>query len=98
MDRPLWEPATALLIGLLLGLERQRSHRGEAELFAGIRTFPVLTLGGYLAAATGQMAVLVVFVAAVGGLAVASYARKADRLAGGTTEAVVVAAPLLGAL
>jgi uncharacterized membrane protein (DUF4010 family) len=97
MDRPLWEPGTALLIGLLLGLERQRSHSGEAELFAGIRTFPVLTLGGYLSAATGQPAVVVAFVVAVAGLAIASYAR-AERLGGATTEAVAVAAPLLGAL
>ena len=58
MDTPLPGAVVALLIGLLLGLERERSQRDEAELFAGIRTFPILTLGGYLAAMTGQAAAL----------------------------------------
>jgi uncharacterized membrane protein (DUF4010 family) len=98
MDAPLTGAGTALLIGLLLGLERQRSHREEQELFAGIRTFPVLTLGGYLAATTGQSLVLAVFVLAIAGLAIASYLRTPPGRAGATTEAVAVAAPVLGAL
>ena len=41
----------ALLVGLLLGLERERSQRGDGERpFAGIRTFPLLSLAGYVAA------------------------------------------------
>jgi uncharacterized membrane protein (DUF4010 family) len=98
MDAPLTGAGTAILIGLLLGLERQRSHRGEPELFAGIRTFPVLTLGGYLAATSGKDIVLAVFVLAIAGLAIASYVRTASGNAGATTEAVAVAAPVLGAL
>jgi hypothetical protein len=43
--------AQALLIGLLLGLERERARAGErVEGFAGIRTFPLFTLAGFLAA------------------------------------------------
>ena len=40
--------AIALLIGLLLGLERERSQKQQDErLFAGIRTFPLLSLAGF---------------------------------------------------
>lgn len=98
MGTPLGGAVTALLVGLLLGLERERSHRGEPELFAGIRTFPMLTLGGYLAAATGERLVLAVFLAAVAGLAIASYVRTSEKQTGATTEVVAVFAPLLGAL
>jgi uncharacterized membrane protein (DUF4010 family) len=98
MLTPLSGAATAILLGMLLGLERERSHHGEPELFAGIRTFPMLTLGGYLAAATGERLVLVAFLLAVGGLAIAAYVRDADHQAGATTEVVAVFAPLLGAL
>jgi len=98
VDAPLTGAGTAILIGLLLGLERERSHRDEHELFAGIRTFPVLTLGGYLAASTGQALVLAVFLLAVAALAVAGYLRTSAGGPGITTEAVAVAAPILGAL
>jgi len=98
MDAPLTGAGTAILIGLLLGLERERSHREEHELFAGIRTFPVLTLGGYLAATIGHGLVLAVFVLAVAALALAAYLRTSEGRPGITTEAVAVAAPILGAL
>ncbi len=98
MQTSLWGAASALLVGLLLGLERERAHRGEPELFAGIRTFPMLSLGGYLAATTGHALALVSFVLGVAGLAVVSYARKMERPAGATTEVVALSAPLLGAL
>ena len=40
--------AQSLLIGLLLGLEREaRAPRRKREGFAGIRTFPLFTLGGF---------------------------------------------------
>jgi uncharacterized membrane protein (DUF4010 family) len=98
MDAPLTGSVTAVLIGLLLGLERERAHRNEPELFAGIRTFPVLTLGGYLAATTGNHLVLAAFVLGVAGLAIAAYVRTSQGQVGATTEAVAVAAPVLGAL
>ena len=51
--------AIALLIGLLLGLERERSQKQQQErLFAGIRTFPLLSLCGYLAALGSRWAAL----------------------------------------
>ena len=39
-----------LLIGLLIGLERQHSQKADEPLFAGFRTFPVIALTGFLAA------------------------------------------------
>jgi uncharacterized membrane protein (DUF4010 family) len=98
MEKDLAHAATAVLLGLLLGLERQRSHKDEPELFAGIRTFPVITLGGYLAMATGHPWLLALFMAAVAGIAIAAYAGGGRRQGGATTEVVAVCAPLLGAL
>jgi len=43
-----WQGGMALLIGLLIGLERQHSQRGDEPLFAGVRTFPIIVLSGYL--------------------------------------------------
>ena len=40
----------ALLMGLLIGLEREHSQKGEGALFAGVRTFPLIALIGFLAA------------------------------------------------
>jgi uncharacterized membrane protein (DUF4010 family) len=98
VDTVLGGAALAILVGLLLGLERERAHRGEGELFAGIRTFPLLTLGGYLAAATGERLVVVAFLAGIAGLAIAAYARRSETQPGATTEVVAAVAPLLGVL
>jgi uncharacterized membrane protein (DUF4010 family) len=91
--------AQSLLIGLLLGLERERSRGAEeAEGFAGIRTFPVFTLAGFLAAVVTGHAPLALpaLVIAVGALAVAFHA-AAPAGKGATTEAAALLAVLLGA-
>ncbi len=98
VDPALQGALTALLIGLLLGLERQRSHRDDQELFAGIRTFPMLTLAGYLAALSGVSWAVPAAVLGVAALAVASYVRTAETQAGATTEALAILSPLLGAV
>jgi uncharacterized membrane protein (DUF4010 family) len=89
---------TAVLIGLLLGLERQRSHTTPDELFAGIRTFPLLTLLGYLSVHSGRPWLLAVVMSFVGGLVLVSYVRSSRTQLGATTEVVGLLAPLLGAL
>jgi uncharacterized membrane protein (DUF4010 family) len=92
--------AVSLLIGLLLGLERQRSQRSDEQLFAGIRTFPVLVLAGYLgglAAASGAPLALPAVLLGVAALVVAAYLRTAGEHVGATTEALALLAPLLGA-
>lgn len=89
----------SLLIGLLFGLERERSKHAEA-LFAGIRTFPLLSLSGYLAGLAGGRGmpwVLPVVLLVVGGFGVASYVRGREAEAGVTTEVSTLLATLLGA-
>src|SRR5262249_35541541 len=90
----------ALLIGLLLGLERQRSESPK-QLFAGIRTFPLLTLAGYVAALLGRAGASYVLPAALLGMAALiglAYHRTAAVEHGITSEVLALLAPLLGAL
>ena len=101
VENPLGGAVTALLIGLLLGLERERSHRPDERLFAGIRTFPILALAGYLGALAGQRSlplVLPVVLLTVGALSVAAYLRGSGTRSGATTEVAAFLTPLLGAL
>jgi uncharacterized membrane protein (DUF4010 family) len=93
----------ALLVGFLIGLDRERAEvRKERELFAGVRTFPLIALAGALpmllrdTVGTGLLAVSFVAVAAV---AVVSYARStASGRLGATTEVAAIVTFLLGAL
>lgn len=87
----------AVLLGLLLGLERERSRQPDEGLFAGVRTFPLLALGGYVAAA-GSVWVLSALLLGVGGLVITAYRRDASAHAGATTEVAALLAILLGAL
>jgi uncharacterized membrane protein (DUF4010 family) len=95
--------AVAVLVGFLIGLDRERAEaRKGHEAFAGVRTFPLIALVGAVATillpVTG-IAVLVTSFAAVVALAVAAYLRSsAAGGAGATTEVAVVATFLLGAL
>ena len=102
LDSPLSGAVTAVLIGLLLGFEREHSQRSPDEgLFAGIRTFPLLTLCGYVAAQGAQYGapwVLPVTLLGIAALAVAAYVRAHGTHVGATTEAAAIFAPLLGAL
>ncbi|WP_297890401.1 MgtC/SapB family protein [Sulfurihydrogenibium sp.] len=42
----LYEIALSLVLGFFIGLEREYKVKGE--VFAGIRTFPLITLLGYI--------------------------------------------------
>ncbi|HEY3176882.1 MAG TPA: MgtC/SapB family protein, partial [Candidatus Polarisedimenticolia bacterium] len=46
MDTPLGGAFVSLLLGLLLGLERERAKKAQ-PLFAGIRTLPLIALCGF---------------------------------------------------
>ncbi|MBX7455433.1 DUF4010 domain-containing protein [Mycolicibacterium sp. 3033] len=85
----------ALAIGLLLGFERERSHR--RKLPAGSRSFALLSLGGAIAAAFGQWVVVggLVGVSAISALA---YFRTSDEDPGTTTAIAALLAYMLGAL
>jgi len=90
--------AMALAIGLLIGVEREREKAGA---FAGIRTFPLITLAGCTAAmldvlAGGQW----VFIAGL--LAITALSFKAtppaDSSQGTTTQVTSLVAYLLGGM
>jgi uncharacterized membrane protein (DUF4010 family) len=93
----------ALLVGLLIGLDRERAEaRKHRALFAGVRTFPLIALAGAIPLVLGGVvgaALAVVSALAVAGVAVVSYLRaSAAGEAGATTEIAAVTTFLLGAL
>lgn len=101
MSTPLGGAAIALLIGLLLGLERERARRPDEGLFAGIRTFPLFSIAGYIGALAGQHGMplaLPAVLLVVGALSVAAYMKTPTEHAGVTTETAAVVTALLGAL
>ncbi len=96
MSWPQLQPfLVALAIGLLLGLERERSH--NRRLPAGSRSFALLALLGAVAAAFGGWAVAVGLLG-VGALVVLAYFRTNEDDPGTTTEIAALITYLLGAL
>jgi len=102
----LYRFATALAIGLLIGIQREHSafsERKQQLLFAGVRTFPLFALTGCAAAwvseLSGSAAVVVVGLALIGLLIVAAYVARAERGdVGMTTEAAALLSVFIGAL
>ncbi len=90
---------TSLALGLLIGLERERSPAAKA----GLRTFSLValagTLGALLSERTGAPWVLGAGLIIMGGMMVASYFKDGDSNDPGTTTiAAVVVCYALGAL
>jgi uncharacterized membrane protein (DUF4010 family) len=94
--------AMVLLMGLLIGLERQHSQKTDEPLFAGFRTFPVIALTGFLSgllARAGFPWILPVALAGVSAVAVAAYFVTAQgKHKGATTELVAILTFIFGAL
>ncbi len=93
----------ALLIGILIGLDRERAEvRKARQIFAGVRTFPLVALAGAIPMLLLQQAgplLLAVTLLAIAAIAVVSYVRSsATGDIGATTEVAAVATFLLGAL
>jgi len=88
---------TAAAIGLLLGLEREWSHRAGARQSAGSRTFALLALMGAIAASFDPW-VVAAGLAGTAALLAIGYARTSAADPGLTTEVAAGAAYLLGAL
>lgn len=86
----------ALAAGLLIGIERERSHPDEQDS-AGVRSFSLAALAGALAERFGTAA-LVAALLAVAALAVAGYVRTRNTDPGITTELALLLSLLLGAL
>ncbi|MGB5339775.1 MAG: MgtC/SapB family protein, partial [Gammaproteobacteria bacterium] len=97
---------TALLIGLLVGLQREYAHfqqTQEEKIFGGARTFALLGLLGCTAAFLAErMASVMVFVAIIavcGGLIIISYLASARKGSIGlTSEVAAVITMLAGAI
>jgi len=103
------EPATlfyrfglALVIGGLVGLQREHAGGGKAELFAGVRTFALIALIGAAGALLGEILAhpwaFLVLLAVVGLLIVVSHGISSWRGAIGlTTEMAALLTFLIGA-
>ena len=89
--------ASAIGLGLLIGVVRERAQPDPNHSVAGIRTHLMLALAGTLGAALGT-SVLVVVLLLTGALAVASYVKSADRDPGLTGEVAMPVTALLAAL
>lgn len=85
----------ALAIGLLIGLERERSH--SRKLPAGSRSFALLSLVGAIAASFGERIVIVGLVG-VAALVALAYFRTSGEDPGTTTALAALVAYMLGAL
>jgi uncharacterized membrane protein (DUF4010 family) len=96
--------ATALAIGLLVGLQREYALGERREkLFAGVRTFPMLALagctGGLLNELTGTPWPLIAILATFGGLIMLAYrANTALGRMGVTTETSAMVTLLIGVI
>lgn len=95
--------AVALLIGFLIGLDRERAEdRKERQLFAGVRTFPMIALAGcvpMLLIQEAGPALLLGALLAVAAVVVVAYLRSSvSGDIGATTEIAAVGTFLLGAL
>jgi uncharacterized membrane protein (DUF4010 family) len=93
----------ALLIGLLIGIDRERAEvRKERQIFAGIRTFPLIALAGcvpmLLMEEAGPLLLVASFLAVVAITVVAYVRGSASGDVGATTEVAAVGTFLLGAL
>jgi uncharacterized membrane protein (DUF4010 family) len=93
----------ALVIGTLIGLEREHSGSERPELFAGVRTFALIALSGSAAAlaaeASGSVWAFVAVLAVLGLLlSIAYYVIAARNDIGLTTEVSALLTFLTGAL
>lgn len=93
----------ALLVGALIGLDRERSEvRKTHQIFAGVRTFPLIALIGAVPMLVFDIAgpaLLIASFLAVATVTVVSYIRTSkDGDVGATTEIAAFATFLLGVL
>jgi uncharacterized membrane protein (DUF4010 family) len=101
----LWRLLAALLIGALVGTEREKNQELSGSIgIGGLRTFVLFALvgalGAWLAQVLGSALVLVVAVGAVASMAIAGYvvqARSKPSALGLTTETAAISVCLLGA-
>ena len=91
--------AVALGIGLLIGIERERTKGQQPDReTAGVRTFTITSLIGAASLLVGGPATLIAFAAIVGAIIAVGYWRTRAQDPGMTTEIAQLATLLLGAL
>lgn len=96
---PWFNFAVALGLGLLIGLERERSKgTGLTRRAAGIRTFALAALLGAIAMNLGGILLLAAATTGLGLLAALSHVHGHEEDPGLTTEIGLIATPLLGGL
>jgi uncharacterized membrane protein (DUF4010 family) len=89
----------ALAVGLLIGIERERSKgQGPRRAAAGVRTFTLIALAGAISLELGRLPAFLVVAAVIGIFAAISYVRTFRHDAGLTTEVAMVVTVLLGGL
>jgi uncharacterized membrane protein (DUF4010 family) len=94
--------AIAILIGALVGLEREHSKPKDEKVFAGIRTFPLISILGFISALIASATTLWIYVASLIGFSALiivshSFSAKGGR-PGGTSEISTVLVFFLGSL
>jgi uncharacterized membrane protein (DUF4010 family) len=94
--------AIAILIGGLIGLEREHARPQEEKTFAGIRTFPLIAIFGFTSALISTITSYWVYLALFLGFALLVsiahfFSAKEGRL-GGTSEITIFIVFLLGSL
>ena len=90
--------ASALGIGLLVGLERERKNlREKDQAPAGLRTFAITALLGWVGLSLGGPLLLVVLALGLSTLLVVAYYRSTREDPGLTTEVALLLVLLLGA-
>lgn len=89
----------ALAVGLLIGIERERSKgQGPRRAAAGVRTFTLIALAGAISLELGGLPAFLVSAAVVGAFAAVSYLRSFRHDPGLTTEVAMIVTLLLGGL
>jgi len=97
-----WEFGSALGLGMLIGLERERT-RGETHTFAGVRTFALVALFGAVAVYAGELSGLpwlvgLVFLAVLALVVTAYHATAKAGDLGATTEVSVLITFFVGSI
>jgi uncharacterized membrane protein (DUF4010 family) len=99
IDRGWMNLGVALAVGVLIGIERERSKgAGPTRAVAGLRTFTLVSLAGALGLWIGGIPVFIAAGAMIGALVAVGYLRTRDTDPGLTTEIAMVVTFLLGGL
>ncbi len=97
-----WQFAVALGLGMLIGLERERTQ-GEARAFAGARTFSLVALLGALSVYVGELSGFswtfgLVLIAVLALVSISYFVSAQGGEIGATTEASLIVTFLIGAM